>query len=168
MSSRARQKQLHREEAATTWSPFEKLDDEKTGAILTDPDSSVWANNRYVVIKRYMGDGAFGPLYHLSIRRTDRQPARDWRDLQRIKNELVGPEAEGVELFPAESRLVDTANQFHLWVLEKQRFPFGWNERLVTEAGRDAAAGAVQRPFEEKPPDLATKEELEQRMKGLE
>jgi hypothetical protein len=35
----------------------------------------------------------------------------DWRDLQRIKNQLVGPECEAVELYPAESRKVDTANQ---------------------------------------------------------
>ncbi len=69
-------------------------------------------------------------MIHLSIKRLDRQPVRDWRDLQQIKNELVGPECEGVELYPAESRLVDLANQFHLWVFADptMRFPVGYTD----------------------------------------
>lgn len=88
-----------------------------------------WINNRYqVAVDR-------GPdIIHLSIKRLDRAAVHDWRDLQRIKNDLVGPDHEAVELYPAEERLVDTANQYHLWVLAKagQRFPFGYNERLVS------------------------------------
>jgi len=69
------------------------------------------------------------PGVHLSIKRIDRAPLHDWRELQQIKNELVGPEYEAVELYPAESRVVDTANQYHLWVIIKPgiRFPFGFN-----------------------------------------
>src|SRR6187402_3694185 len=48
------------------------------------------------------------PYIHLDIRRLDGGPCNDWRNFQQIKNELVGPEYEAVELFPAESRLVDT------------------------------------------------------------
>lgn len=73
------------------------------------------------------------PIVHLDLCRHDNQPITNWRDLQQIKNELVGPECEGVELFPAESRLVDTAHQYHLWVIEdaKFRFPFGYQSRIV-------------------------------------
>jgi len=73
------------------------------------------------------------PLVHLDLSRHDGKPITCWRDLQQIKNELVGPECEGVELFPAESRLVDTANQYHLWVVEEVgfRFPFGYQNRVV-------------------------------------
>lgn len=46
-------------------------------------------------------------------------------DAQRIKNELLGDEYEACELYPAESRLVDGANQFHLWAINGQ-FPFGF------------------------------------------
>lgn len=97
------------------------------------------------------------PLIHLSIKWHDRRPIHDWRDLQRIKNEICGPEREGVELYPAESRLVDTANQFHLWILPKgQSMPFGYRSRAVTNVGHD---GAIQRPFEEGfiPPDVKKK-----------
>jgi len=75
------------------------------------------------------------PFLHLNISRRDGEPCTSWRDFQQIKNELIGPEYEGVELFPAESRLVDTAHQYHMWVMAdaKYRFPFGYENRLVLE-----------------------------------
>jgi hypothetical protein len=77
-----------------------------------------------------------------------------------VKNELVGEECEGLQLFPAESRLVDSSNQYHLYVIEKPglMFPVGYQERLVSEAEVD---GSRQRPFEEKPPDLISQERME-------
>ena len=73
------------------------------------------------------------PVVHLDISRHDGKPICSWRDLQQIKNELVGPECEAIDLFPAESRLVDTAHQYHLWVMEDPtfRFPFGYDNRIV-------------------------------------
>jgi hypothetical protein len=72
-------------------------------------------------------------MIHLEICRKDNEPVRSWPALQRIKNELVGPECEGVELFPAESRLIDTVNAYHLWVYTdtKDRFPFEIKGRAV-------------------------------------
>lgn len=70
---------------------------------------------------------------HVCVIRHDKGLARDWRHLQQIKNEVAGPEREAVELFPAESRRIDTSNKFHLWVLPTGlRVPFGWNMRDVT------------------------------------
>ncbi len=67
--------------------------------------------------------------------------------MQRIKNELVGEECEGVELYPAESRLVDSSNQFHMFVCKEPgtKFPFGFENRYVTEG---SVFGSKQRPFE--------------------
>jgi hypothetical protein len=75
------------------------------------------------------------PFIHVNIRRHDREPCKEWKHFQQIKNELVGPEYEAVELFPAESRLVDSANEYHLWVLADQgnRFPFGFPKRFVVD-----------------------------------
>ncbi len=107
-------------------------------------DATVWTNDRYTVIVRPV-DGQDGWLW-LSVHRNDRRPVRDWRDLQRIKTEIAGPEREAVELYPAESRLVDTANQYHLWVApDGVRFPFGYTERLLVDADQARAAGARQR-----------------------
>lgn len=78
-------------------------------------------------------------IWHLSVKRIDKEPIMDWRDLQDIKNKLAGPEVEAIQLFPAESRLVDSANQYHLWCIMKEgkerqpKIPVGWTQRFVTD-----------------------------------
>ena len=130
----------------------------------------VWRNDLYTVFvnRNILTDQ---PVYDkennqvsicwLSIKRNDRQPIFDWRDMQYIKNQLVGEECEGCQLFPAESRLVDGANQYHLWVFENKGYnlPFGWNERWVTE--KAFLPNMQQRPFPDsrKPIDLKACEE---------
>lgn len=93
------------------------------------------------------GHGNWPDMIHLNCRRVDREPCHDWRELQLIKNCLVGPEHEAVELYPAESRLTDTANNYHLWVLAKpgMRFPFGFADRAVLTTEEAAKFGAKQR-----------------------
>jgi hypothetical protein len=118
-------------------------------AFRKEDKNECWQNDLYTVLvqrnEANIPDAA--PMVWLSIRRNDREPITDWRHKQEIKNQLVGPECEGVEIFPAESRLVDSANQFHLWVIDDPtfRWPFGFSERKVsnTESG-----GSKQRPTE--------------------
>jgi hypothetical protein len=96
----------------------------------------VWENNEYRVSvgKPTAGSGFLTGcvLQQLSIERRDGAAVQDWRDLQAIKNELCGSEYEAIELYPAESRVVDTLNVFHLFVLlshkdrASPRFPLGW------------------------------------------
>lgn len=74
---------------------------------------TVYGNDRYSVFVRQMGKGAL----HISLHRRDREPVRDWRHLQQIKNEVAGPERTAIEVFPPESKLADTANEYHLFVL---------------------------------------------------
>lgn len=116
--------------------------------VVKDVPSAVWVNDRYTVL---VYDCA-GGMTHLSIRRADREWPRDWRHFQRIKNEICGPEREGAELYPAESRLLDGANQFHVWVLPLGlTFPFGYENRSVLDHNDDRVAGigGKQRPLEE-------------------
>ncbi len=70
---------------------------------------------------------------HLAIVRLDQQPIHSWADFQAIKNELIGPEYEAIEIYPAESRLVDMGHQYHSWVFVDPNFrlPIGWTERMV-------------------------------------
>lgn len=105
----------------------------------------IFKNDKYQVVK-----DVIGPYTHLSIKRLDQEVIRDWRDLQEIKNQMLGEEAEAVELFPAESRLVDSCNQFHLWAINDPEFkwPFGYQERLVIDGdGTVQPDGTKQRPF---------------------
>lgn len=88
----------------------------------------VWGNDLYEATVQYLNTG----WAYISLKRLDRHAIRDWRHLQSIKNELVGSEREAVELFPAESRLMDESNQYHLWVLpEDTPWPFGQTHRTV-------------------------------------
>jgi hypothetical protein len=115
----------------------------------------LWKNDEYQVGINKTPQHGFGDaeVWHLSIKRLDKAPVHDWRDLQAIKNMLVGPEYEAIELYPAESRLMDTANQYHLFVfvqmggIDMPTIPLGFTGRAVS--GPDAAAvlGAVQRPL---------------------
>lgn len=124
---------------------------------LTLANDEHYINSRYqVAVRRTMvDDGAGGEseMVHLSVKRLDKGVVRDWRDMQRIKNELLGVECEAVELYPAESRCVDTANQYHLWGVRDPNFrwPVGWNEGQVKLDNNDyntEVIGAAQRPFE--------------------
>ena len=94
-------------------------------------------------------------VWHLSIKRNDKEPIMDWRDMQDIKNKLLTPEHEMIQLFPAESRLVDSANQYHFFALIKDksikgkqrppRFPFGWTTRFTLD---DEFINGKQRQFD--------------------
>jgi hypothetical protein len=109
-------------------------------------EAEVWRNDRYVVI---VERAAGGWVSHLSIRRDDRKPIHNWRDLMRIKNELAGEDAEGVELYPARDRLVDGANQYHIWCQRPGvRFPLGFPEGMLGTSDQAAAIGAKQRPLD--------------------
>jgi hypothetical protein len=109
----------------------------------------VWMNDTYQVIVRYM-DTDQGKMTHLSIKRLDKAPCRNWREFQRIKNELVGEEIEAVEIYPAESRLVDTANQYHLWCLPAgYGLGFGFDQRFVTD--EETVGNSKQEPFPKEP-----------------
>lgn len=40
-----------------------------------------------------------------------------WHEMQRIKDEIAGPDATAVEVYPPHAEIVDGADMFHLWVL---------------------------------------------------
>jgi hypothetical protein len=108
-----------------------------------------WINDLYQVAKRELRNAA-GEVsaYHLNIRRRDGKPIfRDWRHFQWIKNQLVGDECEGLELYPAESRLNDTSNKYHLWVFADPtyRIPFGMQDRDIVEHDDAKKPGHRQR-----------------------
>lgn len=99
------------------WTPFERRQRIPTG-------EWIWQNSRFTVIVgkadgQHVGwEGMEGDFdVHLSYRRNDRSSDRiTWRDVQRMKSELCGSEAEALEVYPAESRVLDGANQRHLLV----------------------------------------------------
>jgi len=153
------------ETRAARWQPlvpasYRKFDNPLQAMVMAD--AKVWKNDTYTVQVRSMGSvEPFGEITWLSVKRNDHGTVHDWRDLQEIKNQLAGPEVEGVEIYPAESRLTDTANQYHLWCFPSgYALPFGFNGRLVMDDTNTPpeilalAPGAVNRPLR---PPLNTK-----------
>lgn len=122
---------------------------------LSNPDAELWKNASHTVIVSPVEGGDMDKWVLLSIRRNDRAAERDWRVFQRIKNALVGPEREAVELYPAQSRLVDSANQYHLWVAPAgYSFQIGYMQRDIARVSEAAKHGATQREFEDEDPLL--------------
>ena len=118
----------------------EATDDVVRDIVRKNGESEMWSNDLYVVIVRRE------IITHISIRRQDRQPVSDWAHKQLIKNQLAGREVEAVELYPAESRLVDGANQYHLWCFPRgEVIPVGFNEGRVTSSEEVPVDGAQQR-----------------------
>lgn len=123
-----------------------KVTEEFEMALAASAEALIFLNDLYQVSVFHCPPLLGARMVHLSIRRLDRTPIHDWRELQEIKNAIVGPQCEGVELYPAESRKVDTANQYHMFVLidPEFRWPFGFAERLVTD---ESLGKSVNRPF---------------------
>jgi hypothetical protein len=114
-----------------------------------DKDGLFYTNSHYLVFVREMVSQYPDKLpngLHLSMRTRENDTRHDWREMQRVKTELAGPTWEGLEIYPAEDRIVDTANQYHLWC-----FPFtfdiGFQSGLVKTSEEAAATGATQRSF---------------------
>lgn len=136
------------EEMIQGWMKYLGTDDraEAIAKAETERDANeTWINDLYQVqVRRYEEDG----YAWINIRRIDGAPCiRDWRHFQQIKNEICGEECEGVELYPAESRLVDTSNKYHIFVCLDPtfRFPFGYRTRDV-QFGDEKVGGMRQRP----------------------
>lgn len=172
------------------WSPLERIphDDIDPRYLVLheqgDVDVEVWKSDRYEVTVRVARNGT--RMRHLSINLHDRGPARNWRHLQQIKNEVCGEDWTGVEVFPPEHLLTDAANQYHIFCFPPEfEFPEGMDlagfglstESLVTsdeaaERWNDAPHKGRQEPWE---PGLTTgrtdasrpaRERLEERASG--
>ena len=86
----------------------------------------------------------FGNVEHVTI--TRRMPGAPiftnngsgelmWAEKQQIKNELFGENRQAIEVYPAEDRLVNSADVYHLWVFDKKfRLPFGIHPKEYQKA----------------------------------
>jgi hypothetical protein len=112
-------------------------------AYRTVSKQETYSNDLYLVQINRSANHGFGEkslpdgMFEMTVRRKDREAFSDWRHMQQIKNQIVGEENEMVELFPAESRLRDSANQYWFYGFnnDQVRFPFGMFGRVVNDTG---------------------------------
>ena len=166
------------------WTPFEECDP----ALARGPRPArlaaekVYRNSRYQVAvyppkPAHLGGEGYAPrVVHLCFKHRANIAITDFRDFQRIKNELVHPEAYAFQIYPPEAHLVDSANQYHLWVLVPDCYPelpeddawpclpYGFFDgRMVTD---NVLGNGRQRTFEE-PPAEEDRQQVAQRMAEL-
>ena len=96
-------------------------------------NDETWGNDRYTVTVHFL-DGDRDGFVEITIHNHRRTTHIPWRHLQQIKNEVLGADREAVQLFPAEDRLVDTANEYWLYAYPVGKAPMR-NRR--TKVGMD-------------------------------
>jgi hypothetical protein len=151
------------------WTPFREAARPTDAVNALDTSDLILVNSRYQVTVYLRGEHPiFGAVAHLSFKTHDKQPYHDWRDMQRIKNEVCGPEYDAVEIYPAESKLVDTSNQYHLFVFRDYKLDIGFQERLVGDGDWTGPTGGTskQRPWlaHERPADCLSPADYQQRI----
>jgi hypothetical protein len=137
------------------WTKFEKCEVPQSLPQDQRPHEQ-WKNSIYDVSVWFEPSAAFKDhVAHLVITTHDKQVRHDWREMQWIKNEICGAESEAVELFPAESRLVDTQNEYHLYVFHTFKLPLGLTTRMVAEGAPGLGpTGQREFPMDARPRDL--------------
>ena len=106
--------------------------------------AKTWINSTYQVmvwsgksVDKFLRIPSFhGTFDYLSIKRRDLAVCRNWSDFQTIKNILCkdGDKRYAIEIYPPESRLMNTANQYHIWVFPKDfDLGIGFTQREVVD-----------------------------------
>lgn len=102
----------------------------------------VWVSRQYLVqvfeVESYWK--------RLTICRVDQREIREsWDALQRIKNEVVGPESWAVESYPADTDLMNVAPMRHLWIVPADvTLPCQWRRGTMSD---QAAARLGMKPI---------------------
>lgn len=99
---------------------------------ISDADRSQYPACR-AIVRAFFNDLYSVQVYHVgtdmglvqhAIVRVQDGGEPPWRDLQRIKDELFGPDAYAVQVYPRRADVVDQADVYHLWLLPDE-LPFG-------------------------------------------
>jgi len=84
-------------------------------------NGGAWHSEDHIVIERLtyvsLAKSKRSLLWWLSVRRKD-NGKMGWAEKQEVKNSFCGEQHEGFEVFPPQSEVTDTSNQYHLWVFK--------------------------------------------------
>lgn len=120
---------------AAAWIPDEDWGAWQNVTNLCDPSldaDNAWRNRVYRAITRELYIPGIGSIGILQVWRYDNKPILGWNDLQRIKNDLMGLERTGFEVFPADSALINNGKRT-LWILPQGAdFPVNVNSKPLT------------------------------------
>lgn len=108
-----------------TWHQRDITDEERAQyPAVRDIDRAYY--NDFYSVQVYKVPTDLGQVLHLIVRGQINNQEPGWRDMQRIKDELIGTEYEAVQVYPKQADIVDQADVYDLWVLPIDRsLPFG-------------------------------------------
>lgn len=72
-----------------------------------------WRNDYRVTVAETQWHGV--PIRHVRVRRYSGKDGITWDMLQRIKDDVLGPDVMAIEVYPPARELVNEANIRHLW-----------------------------------------------------
>jgi hypothetical protein len=76
-----------------------------------------YRSNRFTVMIYDNSPTTHGPAIKVLIQNHSNTPiVNHWREIQRVKNEVFGPEVMAIEYFPAESELIDNFNIYWIFI----------------------------------------------------
>jgi len=91
-----------------------------------------------------------GKCVWLSIKRNDKSTRIEWFDKMQIVRTLVGDDWLGMELYPPQKFMVDTANQYHIICIPPEyadSFPFGWKVREINDTDSKGGFGQLGQTY---------------------
>ncbi len=89
---------------------------------------AIWVNSRFLAVVAHRIDPMFGEIDHVMVQNAKGGKDVMWADLQSIKNDLFGEERVALQVFPAESNLVNKTHTYHIHVLSESESK-AWTER---------------------------------------
>lgn len=104
---------------SSIWTEFQQVYPMREDGTRVDLEKgeTYWRNSFYLVFRKELEPevGLQGSVL-LRIRHNQDKAIREWKHLQRIKNELAGSEREATEIFPPQSMVTSMDNEHHLFV----------------------------------------------------
>ncbi len=108
------------------WPPLTK----KAQKVFESKVSQVWRNRKFMVLVYPEKDGIERLTCFRTLMKDDGSRFVDgitWDELQALKNECGRGDRWALEVYPADSKIVNVSNMRHLWVLPAGKTPdMGW------------------------------------------
>lgn len=110
-------------EMAKPVTAFERLDLSKA-SMVPDGMTRAYRNTRYTVMVYDRSPVSTGFAIQVLVQRHDETPIPNhWSEMQKIKNEIFGPEITAVEYYPPQSKLIDKKNIYWMWIFPEGVMP---------------------------------------------
>lgn len=104
-------------------SSFEPIDLTKASFVPTGM-TRAYRNTRYTVMVYDNAKVTTGYATQVLVQKHDDTPIlHHWSEMQKIKNEIFGPETTAIEYYPAESSLINSHNIYWMWIYPEGVLP---------------------------------------------